>query len=326
MKLPHRRQFLHLAAGAAALPAVSRVAWAQAYPSGPVRVIAPYAPGGSVDFHARLMAQWLSERLLQQFVVENRPGAGSNIGTEAAIRSPVDGRTLLFAAPGNAINATLYDKLNFDFLRDTAPIAGIIKSFFIMVVHPSHPANNVAEFIVYAKANPRKISMGSAGVGSANHLMGELFNIMTEIKTVHVPYRGEAPALTDVISGQVDLLFVSGTVSTEQVKAGSVKALGVTTAVRSLALPHVPTIGETVHGYQAGGWGGMVSPRGTPPEIIAVLNREINAGLASPRIKARYDELGLQIIAGSPQEFGKLIADETEKWGKVIRAANIKPE
>jgi tripartite-type tricarboxylate transporter receptor subunit TctC len=326
MKLPHRRQFLHLAAGAAAVPAEPCIARAQAYPSGPVRIIAPYAAGGSVDFHARLMAQWLSDRFRQQVVVENRPGAGSNIGTEVAIRAPADGRTLLVAAPANAINATLYDKLNFDFLRDTAPIGGFIRGHFIMVVHPSHPANNVAEFIVNAKANPGKMTMGSAGVGSANHLFGELFNVMAGIRTVHVPYRGEALALTDVISRQVDLLFIYGSVSSEQVKGGSVKALGVTTSERSSTLPSVPTIGETVHGYEAGGWAGMVAPRGTSPEIIAMLNREINAGLASPRIKARYDELGLRIIAGSPQEFGKLIADETEKWGKVIRAANIKAE
>jgi tripartite-type tricarboxylate transporter receptor subunit TctC len=228
MKLP-RRQFLHLAAGATALPTIPKIARAQAYPSGPVRIIAPYPPGGSVDFHARLMAQWLSERLARQFIVENRPGAGSNIGTEFAIRAPADGRTLLLAAPGNAINATLYDKLSFDFLRDTAPIAGIIKGPFVMAVHPSHPAKNVAEFIVRAKANPQKINMASAGVGTANHLMGALFNMMTGISAVHVPYRGEALALTDVINGQVDLLFVAVSASTEQVKAGSVKALGVTT-------------------------------------------------------------------------------------------------
>ena len=326
MKLPHRRQFLHLAAGAAALPCISRTAMAQSYPSGLVRIIAPYPPGGSVDFHARLMAQWLSERLGQQFIVENRPGAGSNIGTEAAIRAPADGRTLLVAAPGNAINATLYDKLNFDFLRDTAPIAGIVKSSFIMVVHPSHPAKTVAEFIAHAKAKPQKISMASAGVGTANHLMGELFNMMTGISAVHVPYRGEALALTDVINGQVDVLFVSGTVSTEQVRAGSVRALGVTTDARSLALPDVPTIGETVFGYEASGWAGMVAPRATPPELIERLNREINAGLASFRIKSRYDELGLRVIAGTPEDFGRLVADDTDKWAKVIRTANIKAE
>jgi tripartite-type tricarboxylate transporter receptor subunit TctC len=272
------------------------------------------------------MAQWLSERLARQFIVENRPGAGSNIGTEFAIRAPADGRTLLLAAPGNAINATLYDKLSFDFLRDTAPIAGIIKGPFVMAVHPSHPAKNVAEFIVRAKANPQKINMASAGVGTANHLMGALFNMMTGISAVHVPYRGEALALTDVINGQVDLLFVAVSASTEQVKAGSVKALGVTTNTRSVALPDVPTIGETVLGYEASGWAGMVAPRATPPELIVQLNREINAGLASPRIRARYDELGLRIIAGSPQDFGRLVADDTDKWGKVIRAANIKLE
>jgi tripartite-type tricarboxylate transporter receptor subunit TctC len=325
MKLP-RRQFLHLAAGATALPTIPKIARAQAYPSGPVRIIAPYPPGGSVDFHARLMAQWLSERLARQFIVENRPGAGSNIGTEFAIRAPADGRTLLLAAPGNAINATLYDKLSFDFLRDTAPIAGIIKGPFVMAVHPSHPAKNVAEFIVRAKANPQKINMASAGVGTANHLMGALFNMMTGISAVHVPYRGEALALTDVINGQVDLLFVAVSASTEQVKAGSVKALGVTTNTRSVALPDVPTIGETVLGYEASGLAGMVAPRATPPELIVQLNREINAGLASPRIRARYDELGLRIIAGSPQDFGRLVADDTDKWGKVIRAANIKLE
>jgi tripartite-type tricarboxylate transporter receptor subunit TctC len=326
MRLPDRRRFIGLMAGALSPPAFSEAESAGTYPSGPVRIIAPYAPGGSVDFHARLMAQWLSERFGQQFVVENRPGAGSNIGTEIALRAPADGRILLLAAPANAINATLYDRLGFDFLRDAAPVGGFIRGYFTMVVHPSHPANSVAEFIAHAKANPGKTSMGSAGLGSANHLFGELFNTMTGIKTVHVPYRGEALALTDVISRQVDLLYVSGTVSGEQVKAGSVKALGVTTAERSSALPTVPTIGETVHGYEAGGWAGMVAPRGTPPEIIAALNRQINAGLASPRIKTRYEELGLKIIAGSPEDFGKLIADETEKWGKVIRAANIRAE
>jgi tripartite-type tricarboxylate transporter receptor subunit TctC len=325
MKLP-RRQFLHLAAGAAALPVVSRTARAQAYPSGPVRIVVAYPPGGSVDFHARLMAQWLSERLGQQFIVENRPGAGGNIGTEVAVRAPADGRTLLLVAPANAINGTLYEKLNYDFLRDTAPIAGIIKSFFIMVVHPSHPSMNVAEFVAYAKARPGMITMASAGIGTPNHLMGELFNMKTGIKTVHVPYRGEALALTDILSRQVDVLFISGTVSSEQVKSGVVKALGVSSAARSATLPNVPAIAETVDGFEAGGFAGMSAPRGTAPEIIAVLNRETNAALKSPGIRSRYDGLGLTIIDGSPADFGKFIANETEKWANVIRAANIKAE
>jgi tripartite-type tricarboxylate transporter receptor subunit TctC len=326
MKLPHRRQFLHLASGAAALPAVSRIARAQTYPTGPVRIVAPYPPGGSVDFQARLIAQWLTDRLRQQFIVENKAGAGGNIGTEAVVRAQADGRTLLLAAPANAINATLYDKLNYDFLRDTAPIAGMIQSSFIMVVHPSHPAKNVSDFIAYAKANPGKVSMGSAGIGTPNHLMGELLFMMTGTKVVHVPYRGEALALTDIISGQVEVLFVSGTVSLEQVRARIVKALAVSTAKRSVALPDVPTIAETFPGYDAGGWAGLCAPRGTSPEIINILNREVNSGLVSAGIRARYDQLGLAIIMGSPADFGKFLADETEKWAKVVKFAGIKAD
>ena len=325
MTLP-RRQFLHLAAGAAALPAVSRFAWAQTYPSRPVRMIVGFAAGGATDILARLIGQWLSERLGQPFVIENRPGAGSNIATEAVVRAPPDGYTLLLVGSPNAINATLYDKLNFNFIRDIAPVASIIRGALVMVVHPSVPAKTVPEFIAYAKANPGKINMASGGIGGITHIAGELFKMMAGVDMVHVPYRGVAPALTDLLGGQVQVIFANLAPSIEYIRAGKLRALAVTTATRSEALPDIPTVGEFVPGYEASSWFGVGAPKNTPAEIVDKLNKEINAGLADPKIKARLADLGGTVLGGSPADFGKLIAEETEKWGKVIRAANIKPE
>jgi tripartite-type tricarboxylate transporter receptor subunit TctC len=326
MKLPHRRQFLHLAAGAAVLPAVSHIARAQAYPSRPVRMIVPIAPGGAQDILARLMGQWLSERLGQPFVIDNRPGGGSNIGTEAVVRAPADGHTLLLIPPDSAINATLYDKLNFNFIRDIAPVAGVFRGAYVMVVNPSVPAKTVPEFIAYAKANPGKINMASVGIGSGPHIAGELFKMMAGVNVVHVPYRGGGPALTDLLGGQVQVMFPGTVASIEYIRAGRLRALAVTTATRSEALPGIPTMGEFVPGYEASQWFGIGAPKNTPAEIVDKLNREINAGLADPKIKARLADLGGEVLALSPADFAKLIAEETEKWGKVIRAANIKPE
>jgi tripartite-type tricarboxylate transporter receptor subunit TctC len=325
MKLP-RRTFLHLAVGAAALPAVSRVAWTQAYPSRPVRVVVPFAAGGTLDILARLIGQWLSERLGQPFIIENRPGAAANIGTEAVVKAPPDGYTILMASTTNTINATLYDKLNFNFIRDIAPVATISRYTFVMVVHPSMPAKTVPELIAYAKANPGKINIASGGIGSASHVFGELLKMMTGIKTVHVPYRGQGPALADLLAGQVQVFFVPTPASIEYIKAGRLRALAVTTAMRSEALPDIPTVGEFVPGYEASGWSGFGSPKSTPTEVIDKLNREINTALADPKIKAHLADLGSPALAGSPADFGKLIADETEKWAKVIRAAGIKAE
>jgi tripartite-type tricarboxylate transporter receptor subunit TctC len=325
MKLP-RRQFLHLAAGAAALPAVSRVARAQAYPTRPVRLIVGFAPGGGVDITARLIGQWLSERLGQQFLIENRPGAGTNIATEVVVRAPADGYTLLLAASPAAINATLYDKLNFNFIRDIAPVAGIMRVPNVMVVNPSVPAKTIPEFIAYAKANPGKINMASGGVGGPSHVSGELFNMMAGVNMIHVPYRGVAPALTDLLGGQVQVTFATMPSSIEYIRAGKVRALAVTTATRSEALPDIPTVTDFVPGYEASAWYGIGAPRNTPVEVIDKLNREINAGLADPRMKSRLADLGGTVLAGSPADFGKLIADETEKWGNVIRALNIKAD
>ena len=326
MKLPHRRQFLHLAAGAAALPAVSRIARAQGYPTRPVRIVVPFAPGGSTDIIARLIGQWLSERLGQPFVIENRPGAGSNIGTEAVVNAPPDGYTLLLVGASSAINVTLYEKLNFNFLRDITPVAGIISIPFIMAVNPSFPAKTVSEFIAYAKVNPSKVNMGSGGNGTAGHLSGELFKMMAGVNMVHVPYRGEAPALTDMLGGQVQVMFATMPASIEYIRAGKLRPLAVTTATRLEALPDIPTVGDFVPGYEASAWQGIGAPKNTPAEIVDKLNKEVNAGLADPKMKARLADLGGTVIAGSPADFGKLIADETEKWGKVIRAANIKAE
>jgi tripartite-type tricarboxylate transporter receptor subunit TctC len=324
MKLP-RRTFLHVAAGGAVLAAASRIAWAQ-YPSRPVRMIAPFAPGGTSDFLARLMGQWLSERLGQPFVIENRPGAGANIGTEAVVRASPDGYTLLMAGGYNAINATLYDKLNFNFIRDITAVAGIVRVPSVMVVHPSVPATTVPEFIAYAKSKPGKTTMASAGNGAPSHLAGELFKIMAGIDVVHVPYRGGGPAVTDLIAGQVQVMFATTVETIEYIRAGRLRALAVTTTTRSEVLPDIPAVAEFLPGYEASGWFGIGAPKNTPSEIIDKLNREINAGLADPKIKTRLADLGGEALALSPAEFGRLIADETEKWRKVIRAANIKPE
>src|SRR5215475_8759985 len=325
MKLP-RRNFLHLVAGAAALPAVSRIARAQAYPSRPVRIIVPFAAGGQGDILARLIGQWLSERLGQPFVIENRPGGAFNIGTEAVVKAPPDGYTLLLATTTNTINTTLYDKLNFNFVRDIAPVATISRYAWVMVVHPSFPAKTVPEFIAYAKANPGKINIASGGIGSASHVSGELFRMMTGVNLVHVPYRGQAPALADLLAGQVQVMFPAISSTIEYVRSGKLRALAVTTATRSDELPHIPTVTEFVPGYEASGWNGFGSPKSTPTEVIDKLNREINTALADPKIKAQLADLGATPFAGSHADFGRLIADETEKWGKVIRAANITPE
>jgi tripartite-type tricarboxylate transporter receptor subunit TctC len=326
MKTPHRRQFLNLAAGAAASPAVPRATWAQAYPSRPVRIVVGFAPGGGTDIAARLIGQWLSERLGQAFVIENRPGAAANIATEAVVRASSDGYTLLIVGANNAINATLYEKLNFNLIHDITPIAGIYRAPQVMEVNPSIPAKTVPQFIAYAKANPGKISMASAGIGSIAHISGELFKMMTAVSMVHVPYRSAGPALIDLLGGQVQVMFDGLPSSIEHIRAGRLRPLAVTTAVRSAALPDLPTVGDFVPGYETSTWFGVGVPRNTPGAIIDRLNKEINSGLADPRIKARFADLGATVLLGSPADFGKLIADETEKWGKVIRAANIKAE
>src|SRR5262245_31686953 len=325
MKLP-RRQFLHLAAGAAVLPAVSRVAWAQAYPSRPVRLIVPIAAGGSQDILARLVGQWLSERLGQPFVIDNRPGGGGNIGTEAVVRAPPDGYTLLLVSGANLINAALYDKLNFNFIRDIAPIASIIRVPHVTVVHPSVPAKTVPEFIAYAEANPGKISMASAGIGAPSHVSGELFKMMAGVNLVHVPYRGAGPALVDLLAGQVQVGFPSMPSSIEYVRAGKLRALAVTSATRSDALLDIPTVGEFLPGYEASASYGIGAPKGTPVEIIDMLNKEINAALGDPKMKARLADLGGTPLLGSAADFGKLLAEETEKWAKVIKFAGIKAD
>jgi len=326
MKLSHRRQFLHLAAGAAVLPALSRVARAQAYPSRPVRIVVGFPPGGPTDILARLMGQWLSERLGQQFIVDNRPGAGGNIGVEAVVRAHPDGYTLLQVSVVNAINATLYEKQTFNFIRDVVPVASISRVPTVMEVNQSVPARTVSEFIAYAKANPGKLNMASSGIGTSQHVFGELFKTMAGIDMVHVPYRGSAPAITDLLSGQVQVMFDTMASSIEHIRAGKLRALAVTTATRLDVLPDIPTVSDFVPGYEASGWNGMAAPKNTPAEIIDKLNKEINAGLADSKIKARLADLGGAPIPMTPADFGKLIADETEKWGKVIRAANIKPE
>ena len=325
MKLP-RRQFLHLAAGAAVLPAVSHIARAQSYPSRPVRVIVPIAPGGASDIVARLMGQWLSERLGQQFVIDNRPGGGGNIGTEAVIRAPADGYTLLMVGGNNAINATFYEKLNFDFIRDIAPVAGIIRNALVMVVHPSVPAKTVPEFVAYAKANPRKLNMASPGTGSSPHLCGELFMMMTGTSMIHVPYCGGGPALTDLLGGQMQVYFPGTVSSIGYIRAGKLRALAVTTATRSPMMPDIPALSETLPGYEASTWFGVGAPKNTSTEIVDKLNKEVNAALDDPKLKARLANLGGTVLAGSPADFGRLIAEETEKWAKVIRAANIKAD
>jgi tripartite-type tricarboxylate transporter receptor subunit TctC len=326
LKLPHRRQFLHLAAGAAALPAVSGVAWAQSYPSRPVRIIVPFAAGGGNDIVARVIGQWLSERLGQSFIIENRPGAATNLATEAVVNAPPDGYALLLVGAPNAINATLYDKLNFNFIRDIAPVAGITRVANVMVVHPSVPAKTVPEFIAYAKSNPGKINMATNGNGSGSHMPGALFMIMTGVHMVHVPYRGTAPAMTDLLGGQVQVTFGSMPGTIEYIRSGKLRPLAVTTATRSEALPDIPTLGDFLPGYESSSWYGIGVPRNTPAEIVDRVNKEINAGLADPKLRTRLADLGGTVLPGSPAELGKLIADETEKWGKVIRFAGIKPE
>jgi tripartite-type tricarboxylate transporter receptor subunit TctC len=325
MKLP-RRTFLQLAARAAVLPAVSRIAFAQAYPTRPVRIIVGFAPGGTADIIARLMGQWLSERLGQPFIIENRPGGGTNIATEAVVRAPADGYTLLMLSATQAINATLYDKLNFNFIRDIVPVAGTMRVPGIMVVNPSVPANTVPEFIAYAKANAGKLSMASGGIGSAGHISGELFKMMTGINIAHVPYRGGGPALTDLLAGQVQVYFSPMPAAIEYIKAGKLRALAVTTAARSEALPDIATVAEFVPGYEASTWVGVGAPKATPAEIVEKLNKEINAALADPKIKARLADLGGTVLPGTPADFGKLIADETEKWGKVVKFTGIKAD
>jgi tripartite-type tricarboxylate transporter receptor subunit TctC len=325
MKL-QRRRFLQLAAAAAALAAVSRIAYAQAYPTRLVRVIVPYSPGGPNDILARLMGQWLSERLGQPFVIDNRPGAGGNIGTEAVVKASPDGYTLLLISTSSVINATLYEKLNFSFSRDIAPVATIIRQPLIMLVNPLLPAKTVPEFIAYAKANPGKISMASAGTGTGPHVAGELFKMMTGVDMVHVPYRGGGPALADLLGGQVQVAFIGSVASIEYIRTGKLRPLAVTTATRSEALPDIPTVADFVPGYEASSWFGVGAPRGTRIEIVDKLNQEINAALADPRMKARLADLGGMVFAGSPADFGKLIAAETEKWARVIKFSGAKAD
>jgi tripartite-type tricarboxylate transporter receptor subunit TctC len=323
MKLP-RRTFLHLAAGAAVLPATTRFVRAQAYPARPVRLMVGFAPGGTTDLGARLMGQWLSDRLGQQFIIENRTGAGTNIATDAVVRAPADGYTLLVVTASNAINATLYDKLGFDFLRDIAPVAGVMRYPLVMQVNPSFPAKTVPEFISYAKSNAGKISYGSGGVGTSIQVASELFKMMTGVEMTHVPYRGGAPAMTDLMAGQVQVVFNPVPESMEFIRAGKLRPLAVTSATRSEVLPDVPALGEFVPGYEASAVQGIGAPRGTPADIVDRLNQEINAGLADPKLKARFADLGATVFPISPAEFGSFMAEETEKWGKVIRFSGAK--
>jgi tripartite-type tricarboxylate transporter receptor subunit TctC len=319
-----RRKFLHLAAGAAAFPAASRFSWSQTYPAKPVRIIVGFAAGGPPDIMARLMAQCLSERLGQQFLVENRPGGGGNMGTEAVVRAPADGYTLLLTVPANVINVTLYDKLNFDFIRDIVPVASFASSHYVVVVHPSLPATTIPEFITYAKANPGKLNIASPGTGTGPHMAGELLKMMAGINLVHVPYRGAAPALTDLIGGQVQVMVVPTAGTIEYISAGRLRALAVTSATRSLVLPDIPTVGHFLPGYVVTGWNGVCAVRNTPAEIIETLNSAINASLADPSIRARIADLGTVPMLMTPTEFGKFIADETEKWGRVVKFSGAK--
>ena len=324
--LGHRRQFLHLAAGAAALPATSRIARAQAYPARPVRIIVGFSAGGPIDILTRLIGQWLSERLGQRFVIESRPGAGSNIATEAVVRAPADGYTLLGVTSANTINTTLYDKLNFNFIRDIAPVAGIIRVPQVIEVHPSVPVTTVPEFIAYAKANPGKLNMASAGNGTVQHVAGELFKVMTGVAMQHVPYRGQAPALVDLLGGQAQVMFDTVPASMQYLRSGKLRPLAVTTATRAEALPELPTVADFVPGYESSALYGIAAPRNTPTEIVDKLNREINAALADPTMKARLADLGGSVLTGSAADFGKLIADETEKWAKVVKFSGAKAD
>src|SRR5262245_17199079 len=326
MKKFQRRQFLQLAAGAAAVPLTSASASAQAYPARPVRLVIGYTPGGSADLTARLMGQWLSEKLGQSFVIENRPGGGTNIATEQVLRATPDGYTLLLVAPANAINATLYDKLPFDFMKELEPIAGIIRFPNVVVVHPSLPIKSIPELIAYAKANPGQLNMASSGNGSTIHMSGELFKMMTGINMVHVPYRGGAPALTDMISGQVQVMFDNVPTSAEHVKSGRLRGLAVTSTARSEALPDLPTVADVLPGYEASAWYGLGVPKGTPDDIIDKVNKAMNAILADPKSQARFKELGASLLPGSATDFVKLLAEETEKWGKVVKFAGVKPD
>jgi tripartite-type tricarboxylate transporter receptor subunit TctC len=321
---PHRRKFLQLAICAAALPAAQQGAWGQTYPTRSVRIVVPVAAGGLNDVTGRLIGQWLSEHLGQQFIIENRPGAGTNVGTEAVVRAFADGYTLLIAGSSAAINATLFETLNFNFTRDTAPIASIVRVPQIMQVNPSLPVRSVPEFIAYAKANPGRIAMGSGGNGSPAHVIGEYFKLMTGTDLTHVPYRGAAPAVTDLLGGQIQVAFTEMATSLEYIRAGNLRALAVTTATRTEALPDIPTLGEFIPGFEASQWVGLVAPRDTPSEIIDKLNIEINAALANPAMKARFADIGGMVLPGSPADFGKLIRAEIAKWANVIRAAKIK--
>jgi tripartite-type tricarboxylate transporter receptor subunit TctC len=325
MKLP-RRTLIRSAAAALAAVALPRLAAAQQYPSRPVRIVAGFAAGGGVDVTARLIGQWLAERLGQSFVIENRTGAGGNVGTEAVVNAPPDGYTLLLATVPNAVNASLYEKLNFNFIRDTAPVAGIIRVPMVMLLNPSVPAMTVAEFIAYAKANPEKVNMASAGNGSAPHMAGELFKMMAGVNLVHVPYRGQGPALSDLLGGQVQVLFAATPGTTDYIATGKLRALAVTSAARAEVLPQLPVIADVVPGYEASQWYGISAPKNTPAEIVGRLNREINAAITDPGMKARLAAIGGEPLPGSAAEFGRLIAEETEKWAKVVRAAGIKPE
>jgi tripartite-type tricarboxylate transporter receptor subunit TctC len=325
MKL-QRRQFLGLAGAAIAAPAFARFARAEDYPVRPVRIVAGFAAGGGVDITARLIGQWLNERLGQSFVTENRPGAGGNIGTEAVVNAAPDGYTLLLSTVPNAVNASLYEKLNFNFIRDTAPVAGIIRVPMVILLNPSVPAKTVPEFIAYAKANPEKINMASAGNGSAPHMAGELFKMMAGVNLVHIPYRGQGPALTDLLGGDVQVLFATAPGTADYIRTGKLRALAVTSAARAEVLPELPTVGDFVPGYEASQWYGLSAPAKTPTAIVDKLNKEINAAIADPAMKAKLAALGGEPLPGSSGEFGRLIAEETEKWAKVVRAAGLKPE
>jgi tripartite-type tricarboxylate transporter receptor subunit TctC len=325
MKLP-RRKFLHLATGAAALPAVSRVAWAQTYPSRPVRIIVGGLPAGPIDITARIIGQWLQDRLGQPFVVEDRPGAGGNIATELVVRAAPDGYTLLMTQSSAAINTTLYEKLNFDFLRDIAPVASVIRIPLVLEANPSFSANTVAELIAYAKASPGEINLASPAIGTAPQVAGELFKMMTGVNMNNVPYRSTAPMLTDLLGGHVQVAFDGVLSSIEQIRAGKLRALAVASAARLEVLPDIPTVADTVPGFEASGWSGICAPKNTPAEIVDKLNIEINAALADPKIKARFADAGAIPFAGSPGAFAKFITDETEKWAKVIKFAGLKPE
>jgi tripartite-type tricarboxylate transporter receptor subunit TctC len=325
MKFP-RRTFLHLAMGAVALPGVSRIARAQAYPSRPVRIVVGFPAGGATDIQARLMGQWLSERLGQQFIVENRAGASGNIGTESVAKAPADGYTLLQVVTPHAINSALYTNLNFDFIRDIAPVICLARLAYVVVVHPSVPVTTIPELIAYAKANPGKINYGSAGSGTPQNITVELFKMMTGANLVHVPYRGGAPATNDLVGGHIQVIFAPVSEAIEHVKAGKLRALAVTTASRLDVFPDIPTIGDFVPGYEASGFGGIGAPKNTPPDIIAMLNKELNAGLADAKVKSRIEELGGTVLGGTPAQFGTIISEATEKWAKVIKFAGIKAD